>query len=358
MVKWGNFLFSRGLSLRRPGILGLLLILLGSGLPVRGDDFLVIQRRLVELFEQYEPAVVRVKASFEEVDENGDVKAALRVGSGFFISREGHLLTNASVAHEATRVWVEHRGRAYAAESVGHDPETNLSLLRVLSVPEDMNAISLSSPLRNPSVGTIVIGITQPLDLSPGPVFGLLTGYEGQFAQRIFPTQYWRVSIPAYPGEGGSPVFFLDGRLAGIIVASLPEIRSSYILPVEAILRVRDELLDNGTIQYGWLGMDLEETWDREAGSRLKIREIAPNGPAYRVGLKSGDFLLEFGGIPVKTLGDVRRANFFHPVGSYLEVRWEREGEVQQGTLRSASPPTGDDGATTQSAASNLAEDA
>ena len=302
-------------------------------------DFLTVQRRLVEMYDTYSGAVVRVKASFEEEAEDGTRSASLRVGSGFFISRDGHILTNASVAHQADRVWFEFRGGSYMAEIVGDDPETNVSLLRAVKLPEDFQTVSLTALNREPAVGTIVVGITQPLDLEPGPVFGLLSGKDGQFAQRIFPTYYHRVSIPAYPGEGGSPVFSLDGRLLGMIVASLPEIRSSYLLPVEAMIRVRDEILEEGKVVYSWIGVDLEEFSTVEEGSRVRVTEVVEDGPGDRMGLRKGDVLKELGGFATHTLGDVRQALFFYSAGSFLEVRWARNGEVLEKTLQTVARP-------------------
>ena len=306
------------------------------------EDFLQQQRRIIQINEDYGPAVVRVKASFgnedseEATEEDG---ASLRVGSGFFINREGHVLTNASIAFGADRVWIEHQGISYAAEIIGNDPETNLSLLRALRLPEEFSVVNLSSFNREPPVGTMVVGVTQPLDLKPGPVKGLLSGNDGQFGQRIFPTYYHRVSIPAYPGEGGSPVFGLDGRLIGMIVASLPEIRSSYLLPVEAIMRVRDQLMEDGEVTYSWIGLDLEEFSTRNRGSRVRITEVIPGGPGHRIALEEGDILKEIDGYDIRALGDVRRAIFFNTVGSYVEIKIQRGEESLDMTLRTAERP-------------------
>ncbi|MCC5790372.1 MAG: serine protease [Opitutales bacterium] len=306
---------------------------------VGSEDFLSVQRRVVQISEDYGSAVVRVNASFGNHDDEDDEEAALRVGSGFFVSGDGHILTNASVAYGADRVWYEHEGISYAAEILGNDPETNLSLLRALRLPEDFATVTLSSFNREPPVGTMVVGITQPLDLKPGPVLGVLSGNDGQFGQRIFPTYYHRVSIPAYPGEGGSPVFSLDGRLVGMIVASLPEIRSSYLLPVEALMRVRDQLAADGNVSYSWIGLDLEEFSTRHEGTKVRVTEVIPGGPGHRIALEKGDVIKEIDGYQIRALGDVRRAIFFNSVGSFVEIVIQRGDETLEMTLRTAERP-------------------
>ncbi|MCH8474320.1 MAG: S1C family serine protease [Opitutales bacterium] len=304
------------------------------------EEFLSLQRRIIQINEDYGSAVVRVNASFgNQEDGKENEEAALRVGSGFFVSGEGHILTNASVAYGADRVWYEHEGISYAAETVGNDPETNLSLLRALRLPEDFSVVSLSSFSREPAVGTMVVGVTQPLDLKPGPVLGVLSGNDGQFGQRIFPTYYHRVSIPAYPGEGGSPVFSLDGRLVGMIVASLPEIRSSYLLPVEAMMRVRDQLAADGKVSYSWIGLDLEEFSTRHEGTKVRVTEVIPGGPGHRIALEEGDVIKEIDGYQIRALGDVRRAIFFNTVGSFVEIAIERDEQTLEMTLRTAERP-------------------
>ena len=94
------------------------------------NDALALQQRLVEVFEQNKDAIVRVKAAFRSPDtETGKSQVMLRIGSGFFVSHEGHVLVSASRAAGADRVWIEYKDKRYAAESVGHDRLTNVSIL-------------------------------------------------------------------------------------------------------------------------------------------------------------------------------------------------------------------------------------
>jgi len=103
-------------------------------------SFLSLQTRIQEVFRSSESAVVRVKAAREKRVEN-KVTRLLKMGSGFFISKEGHVLTT-GLLQEADRIWVEHRNSYFLAQKVGHDPLCNLSLLKISEKTKDFTFIS------------------------------------------------------------------------------------------------------------------------------------------------------------------------------------------------------------------------
>lgn len=294
----------------------------------QGGDFLDIQRRITEILDTQVAGVVRVKAAVEEKKESGEAVVTQRVGTGFFISRNGHVLTNASVAAGADRVWVELEGASYAADHLGSDPETNVSLLKVMVLPEAFSHFEVTANRGAPAIGSLALAITCPLEFEPSPSLGMVTGHESQFSQRIFPVTYVRINIPAGPGEGGSPVVDLHGRLIGMMVASLPEVGSSYLLPARALISVRDDLLFSGKVRYGWIGVELEEKVDRRHGRHVVVQSVSPGTPAAEAGIREGDRLLQMGGFAIHRLGDARDATFFQRIGDYVSVSLAR-GDAQ-----------------------------
>ena len=139
------------------------LFLFGFLASLRGAsaDALALQQRLIEVFQQNRDAIVRVKAAYRESasDDEGKVQVVLRVGTGFFVSREGHVLVSASRAAGADRVWVEFKGESYATEPLGHDRLTNISLLRVLDPPETFSIISVDPSVARPALASIAVAI-------------------------------------------------------------------------------------------------------------------------------------------------------------------------------------------------------
>ena len=106
------------------------------------DDYLSTQLRVQELFAKFESSVVRVKATREQ-EVKGKTKRLLKMGSGFFASKNGHVLTTGLLPN-ADRVWIEYNKEYYLAETLGSDSLCNLSLLKTFKKPESFNFISFS----------------------------------------------------------------------------------------------------------------------------------------------------------------------------------------------------------------------
>lgn len=300
--------------------------------------FLSLQRRIVDIYEQNHAAVVRVFAAFDA--EGSGSRRMLFVGTGFYISKEGHILTNTNITFGADRVWVEKDGIAYAAEVIGQDPLTNISVIRTLTLPPNFKFLRLSESPDPPGVGSFVIALTCELGMEPGPSMGLVKGWNTSYGDRILPTIFLRTSIPSEGGEGGSPVFDLNGALIGMIVAALPEVRSSFVLPSRAIQRIRDDILFSREVSYAFFGMQTREISDLERGPRVIIENVQEGGPAEAAGLKAGDQLLRMGDFVINRDADLRMASFFAHPDEFIAVLVLRDGEEREVALRAGKRET------------------
>lgn len=302
-----------------------------------GGDFMALQNRMAELFQENASAIVRVKAAYKP--DRADEKPEVVIGTGFFISKEGHILTNASIAFDPDRLWIEHQNIAYAAKVVGADLSANLSLLKLDTLPEQFNFLHLPDTPGLPPVGTLLLRISAPLDFNPSPAMGMVAGYESKFGQHYFPCNYIRTTIPAGPGDGGAAYLDLSGRLVGIQVGSLPDIGSSYLLPARAALRVRDDLLFYGKVTYGWIGFEVREDRSVAKGNRVLLSLVMPGTPAESAGMLPGDVIEQIGDYPVRTLDDLRNAMFYNRVGQYTRVRLLREGKLVEANVKLSARP-------------------
>lgn len=318
------------------GWLGLATAASGSA---SGGDFLALQRRIIDLYGEHRATVVRVKAAFQRINEEGQPFTVQQVGNGFFISREGHVITVARVTYMADRVWVEHDGVEYAAEMLGADLFTNFSLLRLVTLPEQFGFLRLPDSAEMPAIGTGVLAITAPLDFGPSPNFGLVSGIESSFGNRTFPCSYIRINLPASPGEIGSPVLDLEGRLVGMMVAGIVDLESSYVLPARAALKLRDDLLFGGEVSYGWVGFDIRVEHTRQRGIELIIGNIVAGSPAEEAGMQDGDVLKRFAGEAMGSAADLRNAFFFTREGQYVRLQVMRSGEEREFNVRVAKRP-------------------
>ncbi len=302
-----------------------------------GGDFRALEERLVALYAEHAPALVRVKAIYPPQGE--DQLPQVVIGTGFFISREGLIITNASIVNNPLRVWIEHRQIAYSADVIGLDERANVAFLRTHTLPESFSFFHLVDRPDLPPLGSFLLRLSMPLEFDVSPQFGLVAGYESRFGERFFPCTYIRTSIPAGPGDGGSAYLDLTGRLLGIQVGSLPDVSSSYILPARAALRIRDDILFSGHVAYGWIGFEVQVQSGIHAGNRLVLAKVFPDTPAQAAGLMEGDVLRQIGDYPVGTVDDLRNAMFYTRVGQFVDVRVERDGEPRRFSVRVVERP-------------------
>ena len=310
-----------------------------QGLLVAGNDALALQDRILEVYEQNKGAIVRVKAAYPGAETANKTQVTLRVGTGFFISQEGHVLVSASRAAGASRVWIEYEGKPYATEAVGHDRQTNVSILRLLDPPEGFSIIKLDPSEPLPAIGSIAVAITCPLDFGPSPVMGLFTGVEKKLGAKVFPTSYLRTSIPVDGGQGGCPIFDLNGRFIGMSVASITELGASFSLPVDALVRVRDDLMFSGHIIHGWMGFEVTSKLLEDDNRGVYLSKVIEGAPAAEAGLLEGDRLVSISGREIESVFDVPGALFFTRADQFTVVEANRKGTALKFSVKTLPRP-------------------
>lgn len=323
----------------RIGWIALFLSICSVRLCADSADALALQQRLIDVFEQNKDAVVRVKAAYRGPDEDGKAQVMLRVGTGFFISQEGHVLVNASRAAGASRVWVEYKGKSYATEPVGHDRLTNVSVLRVLELPEDISIITMDSNVSKPRLGAIAIAIACPLDFEPSPSMGLVTGMDKKLGHKVFPTEYIRTSISVDAGQGGCPILDINGYFIGMSMASITELGASYCLPVAALARVRDDLLFSGRIIHSWMGFEVAEQLGSNEENAAYLSTVIEGAPAHKAGLQVGDHLVSIAGHTINDVSDVPGAVFFTRANQFTSITVKRGDELLEFSLKTLPRP-------------------
>ncbi|MEN8661836.1 MAG: S1C family serine protease [Lentimonas sp.] len=322
----------------------ILLLAFFSTLPASASpaDALALQQRLIQVFEQNKEAIVRVKAAYTGPEKDGKKQVMLRVGTGFFISKEGHVLVSASRAAGAERVWVEYKGKSYATEPVGHDRLTNISALKVLQPPSDFSIIAIDTSVERPPLGAIAVAIACPLDFDPSPSMGIFTGAEKKLGNKIFPTEYYRTSISVEAGQGGCPILDINGRFIGMTVASVPDLDASYCLPAAALARVRDDLLFSGHIIHSWMGFEVKSRLNLDDSHAVTLSSVIEDAPAAKAGLLEGDQLLSIGGRAINTVEDVPGAIFFTRANQFTSIQVRRGEEDLELSLKTLPRPEKD----------------
>ncbi|MDR1334034.1 MAG: trypsin-like peptidase domain-containing protein [Holosporaceae bacterium] len=280
------------------------------------------------LWNRQKDAVVKVMGS--KKGNNGS--ESLLFGTGFFADPEGDILTTATIVTEAENLWVEYQGLSYAATVVGKDPVTNIAVINLLKKPEYFTYISL---FRTPyftatSEGCIAIAIGCVLGMEPAPLWGLITGKNIVFGGRVFATTYLRTDIGMCGGESGAPVFNVDGSLCGILIASLPELHSSFIIPEHALTRIFNDIIKGKSVTYCFAGFSARGQMTESGGkevviSTIDVQKIKYNGTET---LQLGDIIIKIDIQNIVNESDIADILFFKHPSDTLDIQVIREGKV------------------------------
>lgn len=301
---------------------------------------------VANLYAAFAPAVVRVKLVDEEVDAEG--KNIVYFASGFLISDDGLVLTSLGQAPRARiqRVIIDKDGLDYAAQLIGADLRTTLALVRLLRMPEKFAVIPIDAPNVTLPIGSPVLAISMPLEFDASPSAGIATGYESGFAQYVFPCSYMRTSIPLGPAEQGAPVLDAAGLLAGVMVGSLTDLRSSYVVAPNSLRRIVSDLKTHGRVIYGTLPVEFAETPDKPYVARqVVVASIQAGSRAEQAGLRPGDVLrrltlrtnrkvelpaslTSLGDNPIRRISHVRDMLFHALPGEDMRIEVERDGQA------------------------------
>jgi 2-alkenal reductase len=250
-------------------------------------------------------------------------------GSGFVVSEDGEIVTNAHVVtdaeasgggdiNEADEVYVEFVDRnKVAADVVGFDPFVDVALLKVDPEGLDLVPVELGSSDET-QVGQPVAAIGSPFgeeqSLSVGVISATDRVIESLTDFRIDGAIQTDASIN--PGNSGGPLLDAEGRVLGINqqirTASGADEGVGFAVPVDAVRRSIDQLRDDAEAEYAFLGVStqplypqLAERLDIDTPTGALVAEVTPDGPADEAGINAGDQELRFQDGPVTAGGDV-----------------------------------------------------
>ncbi len=283
------------------------------------------------------------------------------IGSGFIIDPDGLVVTNHHVVAGATRVTVVlDDGRELDAEFVGVDEKMDLALLRVSS-DGNLPAVRFgdSDIVR---VGDPAIAIGNPFGIGNTVTSGIISARQRDIQSGPY-DDFLQTDAPINRGNSGGPLFNAQGEVIGvntlIVTPTGGSVGLGFAVPANIVTRVVAQLDEYGRTRRGWLGVRIQEltqeianAFGLESTNGVLISSVQPDGPAETAGLREGDVIIEFGGVPMRELRELPRAVADSEVGSVVDVTVIRAGktrtfEVVLGELElaeiletaSASPP-------------------
>jgi hypothetical protein len=163
---------------------------------------------------------------------------------------------------------------------------------------------------------------------SPRPWRARSAGWVSQIGPKVLPFSLLRVSYSGPAPETGTPVSTADGRVVALIYQPAEVPGSAYAIPAEAISRVRPDLLKQGKLVRGWVGITL-----RAETPTPQILRISEESPAAKLGILPNDILLQIGNRPIASYADAANAFFYLVPGQPIDIRIMRGADEKAMTL-------------------------
>jgi serine protease Do len=258
-------------------------------------------------------------------------------GSGFIVSSDGVILTNAHVVSDAEEVVVKLTDRReFRAKVLGSDKMTDIAVLKIEATHLPATSLSPPTPLR---VGEWVMAIGSPFGFESSVTAGVISA-----TRRSLPgdgsVPFIQTDAAINPGNSGGPLINMHGEVVGInsqiFTLSGGYQGLSFAIPIDVALRIEKQILSTGQVHHARLGVSVQEVdqtlaesfkLERPAGAL--VNEVEKDSAAERAGLASGDVVLAFNGRPIELAGDLSANVSLAQPGDQVEIAVWRQGARQ-----------------------------
>ncbi|PRY66044.1 serine protease Do [Vreelandella songnenensis] len=257
------------------------------------------------------------------------------LGSGFVISDDGYVMTNAHVVQDADEILVRlNDRRELPAELIGSDTQTDVALLKIDASELPVLNLGNSDELK---VGEWVAAIGSPFGFDHSVTAGIVSAINRTLPRDAY-VPFIQTDVAINPGNSGGPLFNLDGEVVGInsqiFTRSGGFMGLSFAIPINVAMDVADQLREAGHVDRGWLGVmiqpvsrDLAESFGMDNASGALIADLDPEGPAAQGGLRAGDVIINVNGDEVDRSSTLPRLIGRVAPGSDVELTLMRDGE-------------------------------
>ncbi len=259
-------------------------------------------------------------------------------GSGFIVSTDGIVLTNAHVVRGASEVTVKLTDRReFRAKVLGADPATDIAVLRIDA--KNLPSVNLGDPART-RVGEWVVAIGSPFGFENSVSAGIVSA-KGRSLPGDAAVPFIQTDVAVNPGNSGGPLFNLQGEVIGI--NSQIYSRSggyqgvSFAIPINVALKVKDQIVATGRVSHARLGVGVQElnqalaeSFGLKRAEGALVASVQPGSAAERAGLQPGDVILKYEGRTIGAAGELSALVGQAVPGDKVKLEVLRKGETRE----------------------------
>jgi serine protease Do len=276
--------------------------------------------------------------------------SAMALGSGFFVSDDGYVVTNNHVVDKGeTMTVITDDGTEYNAKVIGKDDKTDLALLKVDAKDKKFTYVKFAEG--ETRVGDWVVAVGNPFGLGGTVTAGIVSARGREIGAGPY-DDFIQIDAAVNRGNSGGPAFNVNGEVIGVNTAifspSGGNVGIAFAIPASTAERIINDLKDHGSVVRGWLGVqiqninqDIADSIGLKDAKGALVSDPQDGGPAVKAGLKSGDAITAINGKAVSDPRDLASRIAGMAPGTKVTVTYWRDGksndvEVTLGKLPSS----------------------
>ncbi|MBV8635348.1 MAG: DegQ family serine endoprotease [Burkholderiaceae bacterium] len=272
----------------------------------------------------------------KQVPEDQEQEVDRGIGSGFIISVDGYVLTNAHVVDGADEVHVTMTDkREFKAKVIGADKQSDIALLKIDGTNLPHLPLGDSDKIR---AGEWAIAIGSPFNLDNTVTAGIISSKARDIGDYL---KLIQTDVAVNPGNSGGPLLNMRGEVVGINSQIFSEsggyMGISFAVPINDAIRVSEQLKASGKVAHGRLGVQIQDV-TREVAESLNlpkaegasVARVEPGSPAEKGGIQAGDIVIKYNGTTVESVSDLRRMAGGTKPGTKATVTVWRKGASRE----------------------------
>lgn len=269
------------------------------------------------------------------------------LGSGFIISADGYILTNAHVVDDADEVTVKLTDkREFKAKVVGTDKRTDVAVIKISAGGLPKVTMGDTNQVK---VGEWVVAIGSPFGFENSVTAGIVSAKGRSLPQENY-VPFIQTDVAINPGNSGGPLFNMKGEVIGINSQIYSRTGGfmglSFAIPIDVAMDVSNQIKAHGKVSRGWLGVGIQEVTKELADSfglskpiGALISAVEPGSPAEKAGLEASDVVLKYDGKPINTTSELPRLVGGSRPGNKVTLQVWRKGATKDIVLTVGEVP-------------------